>query len=146
MSQAPCGHCLVVWPRAVAVGHSALALTFEHRMDGHQSTAVIQAQLRGEPMDLDDPPRERVGHRVLVALDADHPIARQAPLHAQHGRVRVRRQRLQLPTFLREGFLDHPPRRAVLTPVGNLYPPAVELGVQMPQVVELAGEEVATWT
>ena len=84
-------------------------------MDGHQSTAFIQSQLRGEPMDLDDPPRERVGHRVLVAVDADHPIARQAPLQAQHGRVRVRRQRLQLPTFLREGFLDHPPRRAVLT-------------------------------
>ena len=29
------------WPGAVDVGHSARALTFEHRMAGHQSTSVI---------------------------------------------------------------------------------------------------------
>src|SRR5512142_1471896 len=66
---------------------------------------------------------------------------RDAPLELQHGAEWTRWQGPQLGLLLGEGLVHHPPRRRMKPRIGNGGEPPSELGIQVLEIQELAGQE-----
>ena len=121
--------------------HAALVAALEHGMAGDQLAGLEDLDLVGERMHLEDAPAGGVGHAVVVAADADHALVGDAPLEPENGAERHQRQRLELRLLLGEGLVDDPPGGRVHPRVGDRVEPVAQLGVQVVEVPERAGEE-----
>jgi len=66
---------------------------------------------------------------------------RKAPLQLEHGAVRRQRQRPQSWQFLGERLVDHALGGRVHTRVGHGVEPMAQLGIEVVEVAEAAGEE-----
>ena len=120
---------------------AALVAAFEHGMAGDQLAGFVDPDLIGERMHLEDTPAGDVGHAVVVAADADHALMGDAPFEPENRAERHQWQRLQLRLLLGESLSDDPPGGGVGAWVGDRIEPMAELGVQVVEVPERAGEE-----
>ena len=120
---------------------AALVAAFEHGMAGDQLAGLEDLDLVGERMHLEDTPAGGVGHAVVVAADADHALMGDAPLEPENRAERHQRQGLELRLLLGEGLGDDPAGGGVDPRVGDRVEPVAELGVQVVEVLERAGEE-----
>ena len=117
-------------PRPSSTGWAAMSLPSSRMLD-----------LGRGDLDLDRPAAGAVGDGVEVAADRDHALARDAALEAEHGVERPGRQGLEGRLLLGEVLGDDPAGGAVQAAVGDLVEPLAELGVQVVEVAEAAGEE-----
>ena len=122
-------------------GDPALPAPLEHGMGGDQRVALVDAHLAGEHLHLDRAPAGQLGHRILVAVHGDHALAGDAPVQPQHRLERPGRQRLEARPLLGEVLGDDAPRGGVGARVGDIVQPLPELGVEVVEVAEAAGEE-----
>ena len=97
--------------------------------------------LVGERMHLEDASAGGVGHAVEVAADADHALVGDAPFEPEDRAERHQRQRLEMRLLLGEGLIDDPPGGGMDPRIGDRVEPVAQLGVQIVEVLERAGEE-----
>ena len=114
---------------------------FQHGMGGDQPVRLEDADLVGQAVHLDDAFAGGIGHAVEIAADADHALMRDPPLELEHGAERHQRQGLEHELLLGKGFVDDALRRRVHARVGHRAEPMGELGVQVVEIAERAGEE-----
>ena len=119
----------------------ALVAAFEHGMAGDQLAGLVDLDFVGERLHLEDAPPGGVGHAVVVAADADHALVGDPPLEPENRAERHQGQGLELGLLLGEGGGDDPPRGGVDPRVGDRVEPVAQLGVQVVEVLERAGEE-----
>ncbi len=125
----------------MALGDTAPAAAIEHGMGGNQPAILEDVHLRGGDLDLDGAAAGAVGDGVEIAADRDHPLVGDAAPEAEDGVERPGRQTLEGGPLIGEVLDDDPPRGAVQAAVGHLVEPLGELGVQVVEVAEAAGEE-----
>jgi hypothetical protein len=82
-----------------------------------------------------------VGHAIEIAVDRDHAIAGDAPLHPQHRLERAGRQSLETWVLFGEMLGDDTPRGGMDAHIGHRIEPVVELCIEVLEIAELAAEE-----
>ena len=92
-------------------------------------------------MHLDDPLAGGVGHAVKIAADADHALVRDPPFELENRAERHQRQGLEMRLLLGEGLVDHAPVVACTRGLATRVEPVAQLGVEVVEVAERAGEE-----
>ena len=107
---------------------------------GDQPALIENADLVGELMHLDDAPRA-IGNAVVVAADRDEPVMADPALELEQGIEGQGRQGLQLRLLGGKGLRDDPLGRAVQTDIGDRVEPVAELGVEIVEIAEAAGQE-----
>jgi hypothetical protein len=118
-----------------------LVAALEHRMGGNQLALLIDPDLVGQGVHLDHAPAGGIGHAVEVAAHADHALAGDPPLQAQHRVERSQRQRPQEGLFLSKGFGDDAACGGMHAGVGHCGKPVLQLPVQILEIAEGAGQE-----
>ena len=126
---------------AVALGDAAPAAALKHGMGGDALAVLQDVDLGRGNLDLDDAASRAVGHGVEIAADRDHALARDPAFQAQHGVERPGWQRSEERPLLGEVLGHDPAGGGVHTAVGHLIEPLPELGVEVVEVAEGAGEE-----
>ena len=117
------------------------AAPVQRRVRGDQLAGLVDPDLVGQHVHLEDAAPRGVGHAVEVAADAHHALVADAPLEPEHGAVRRERQRLEGRPLLGERLRDDPLGRGVDPRVGDGVEPVPQLGVEVLEVAERAGEE-----
>jgi hypothetical protein len=126
---------------AVAAGDPALTAALKHGVARDQPVLLEDAQLVGEQVHLDGAAAGAVRHAVEIAVDRDHAVAGDPPLQAQRGLERAGWQRLEEGPLLSEMLGDDAAGGRVQPSVGHLVQPLPELGIEVVEVAEAAGEE-----
>ena len=117
-----------------------LSASFQYRVHGDDAALIEDADHIGELLDLDDAARP-IRHAVVVAADRDEAVVAHATFQLQERIERRCGQRLQLGPLGRESLGDDLLRGTVNAHVGNLGEPFVELGIEIVEVAEAAGQE-----
>src|SRR3954451_24589222 len=81
------------------------------------------------------------GGRVAARARLHHALVGDAPLQLENGAVRQERQGLQSDLLLSKGFVHDPFRRGVHTGIRHRVEPMPELGIQVVEMAEGAGEK-----
>jgi len=110
-------------------------------MTGDQQVAFEDLDLVGQAMDLDQAPARGVGHGVVIALNANHPLTADPPFEFYDRPEQYQWQALQHRLFFAKGFVDDAARRCMDTRVGDSGKPACELLVQIIDVAKDAAQE-----
>ena len=119
----------------------ALATPLQYRMGGDQFAILQDVDRIGGNLHLDDTPAGAVGHGVEIAGDRDHAVAGDPALQRQHGVEGTGRERLEVAAFLGEMLDDNALGGGMQASIGDLVQPLDELGVQVVEIAEGAGEE-----
>ena len=122
-------------------GDPALMAALQHGMRGNQSAIFKYPNLIGERMHFDDPLPGRVGNAVKITADAHHAFMRDPPFQLENRAERRLRQRFEVRLLLGEGLIDDALSRGVHARIGYAIEPITQLGVQIVEIAEGAGEE-----
>lgn len=125
----------------MALGDAASATALEHGMGGDEPALLQDVDLGGSDLDLDGSPARAVRDGVEIAADRNHTLVGDASLEAKHGVERPGRQPPEGRLLLCKVLHDDAPRGAVQAAIGDLVEPLGELGIQVVQAAETAGEE-----
>ena len=120
---------------------AALATPFQDGMDGDEPILLEDADLTSGAVHLDRTAACRVGHAIEIAVDRDHAVAGDAPLHPQHRLERAGRQSLEAWVLFGEMLGDDTPRGGMDAHIGHRIEPVVELCIEVLEIAELAAEE-----
>ena len=120
---------------------AAPVFALENRVNGEESAVLEDADLARMALHLDDALSRGVGHAVEVAADRDHAFVTDAALDSEHRAIGHGGMQDQGGFLLGEVFSDDALRGGVDTLVGDPGPPLLELGVEVVEIAEGAGEE-----
>ena len=110
--------------------------------DGWRSGAVFEdLHLVGERVHLDDPLPGGIGNAVEIAADAHHAFMGDPPFQLEHRAEGRERQGAQVRLLLGEGLVDDALRGGVHPRIGDRIEPMPQLGVEIVEIAERAGEE-----
>ena len=131
-------------------GDPALMAALQHRMRGDESAIFKDPNLIGERMHFNDPLPGRVGNPVKITADAHQAFMRDPPFQLENRAERRQRQRFEMWLLLGKGLIDDALGRGVQARIGYRIEPIAQLGVQIVEIAEGAGEEevladVAIW-
>ena len=119
----------------------ALVATLQNRMGGDQRAVLKYPHLIGERVHFDDPLPGRVGNAVKIAADAHHAFMRDPPFQLQERAEGRQRQQFEMRLLLGECLVDDALGGGVHTRIGNRIEPMPQLGIQVVEIAEGAGEE-----
>jgi len=126
---------------AMAGSDAALVAPLQNGMGGDQGAGFKYPDLIGQRVHFNDPLSGRVGHAVKIAADAHHAFMRDAPFQLQERAEGRQRQQFEVRLLFGEGLVDHTLGGGVHSRIGNRIEPMPQLGVQVVEVAERAGEE-----
>src|SRR4029077_16689638 len=113
---------------------TALATPFQDGMDGDQPILLEDADLASGAVHLDGPAACCVGHAIEIAVDRDHAVAGNAPLHPQHRLERAGRQSLEAWMLFGEMLGDGTPRGGMDAHIGHGIEPVQELCIEVREI------------
>jgi hypothetical protein len=110
-------------------------------MGGDQAASLKNLHLVGQRVHLDDPLSGCVGNAVKIAADAHHALMRNAPFQLEERAEGQERQRFEMRLLFSEGLIDHALRGGMHARIGNRVEPMSQLGIEIVEIAERAGEE-----